>query len=156
LYHGTQYKIDAFSNLKKDSSITTGGNEYGYGTYLTPNENLAKHYAKIGGDVYEARLVGATDFLSDVKKVTSQQATKIRRAIINDSSIVDSKGVRMVESQKQFIIDNIIKDSKNGVDLYKKIQRVFPISDSQLSQMLDDAGIHGAVANDGKETVIFN
>ena len=151
-YHGSPYKFD---NLKKDVGKKTGGDEYGYGIYLTNNKNLATHYAK-GGYVYNVKIPNRLNFLSDNKKVSKSNLDKVRNMFSINNDIVDNKGERMSNEQKLFIINNIIKDSKNGIDLYNKILRIFPISDKQLSEMMDDIGINGIIGNGEKEIVIFN
>ena len=150
-YHGSPYKFD---NLKKDIGKKTGGDEYGYGIYLTNNKNLAIHYAK-GGYVYNVKIPNYLNFLSDNKKVGKSNLDKVRNMfIIND--FINNKGEEMSNEHKLFIINNIIKDSKNGLDLYNKILRIFPISDKQLSEMMDNNGINGMIGNDEKEIIIFN
>ena len=42
-YHGSKYYFDNFCNDNKDISGKTGGDEYSYGTYLTPHKNIALH-----------------------------------------------------------------------------------------------------------------
>ena len=130
--------------------------EYGYGIYLTNDKALALHYAKENGYVYIIKISNNLNFMSDDKKANKTNLDKIRNMIIYNDDIVDNKNIKMSIEQKKFIINSIIKDSKNGLDLYKKILRIFPISDKQLSKMMDDIGINGMVGNYGKETVIFN
>lgn len=151
-YHGSPYKFD---NLMKDIGKKTGGDEYGYGIYLTNDKNLATHYAK-GGYVYNIKIPNSLNFLSDNKKVGKSNLDKVRNMFIINDGIVDNKGEKMSNEQKLFIINNIIKNSKNGLDLYNKILRIFPITDKQLSEMMDGIGINGIIGNDEKETVIFN
>lgn len=153
LYHGSPYKFDI---LKKDIGKKTGGDEYGYGIYLTNDKNLAIHYAKQNGYVYTLKINNNLNFLSDNKKVSKNNLERIRNMIIYNEDIVDNKNVLMGKEQKQFIINNIIKNSKNGLDLYVKIQRIFPITDKQLSEMMEEQDINGIIGNDGKETVVFN
>ena len=95
-------------------------------------------------------------FLFDNKKVNKTNLEKIRNMIVDNGNLVDNKNNKMSSEQKQFIINNIIKDSKNGLDLYNKILRIFPISDKQLSEMMDEFGINGIIGNEEKEIVIFN
>lgn len=151
-YHGSPYKFDS---IMKDIGKKTGGDEYGYGIYLTPNKDLAIHYAR-GGYVYNVTIPNNLNFLSDNKKVGKSNLDRVRNMFIINTDIANNKGEKMGNEQKIFIINNIIKDSKSGLDLYNKIQRIFPISDKQLSEMMDDIGINGIIGNDGKEIVIFN
>ncbi len=151
-YHGSPYKFDT---IKKDIGKKTGGDEYGYGIYLTTNKDLAIHYAR-GGYVYNVTIPNNLNFLSDNKKVGKSNLDRVQNMFIINTDIANNKGEKMSNEQKIFIINNIIKDSKSGLDLYEKIQRIFPISDKQLSKMMDDIGINGIIGNDGKEIVIFN
>ncbi len=154
-YHGSQYYFDDFCNDKKDISIKTGGNEYSYGTYLTHDKNIAVHYAKNTHYLYTVKLKHKLNFLSDVKKVSKNNLEKIRNVFINND-FEDNKGNKMSNEHKLFIINNIIKDSKNGLDLYNKILRIFTITDKELSEMLDDNGINGLIGNEQKEIIIYN
>lgn len=151
-YHGSPHKFD---NLKKDVGKKTGGDEYGWGIYLTADKNLAIHYAR-QGYVYNIKIPNNLVFLHDDKKVSKSNLDKIRKMFIDNDDIVDHRNNAMTSEHKLFIINNIIKDSKNGLDLYNKILRIFSISDKTLSEMLDGVGINGMIGNDGKETVIFN
>jgi hypothetical protein len=71
--------------------------------------------------------------------------------------MLNSDGNNMSDSHKDYIMDNnVIKGHKNGLDLYNKILRVFPITDKELSQLLLKSGITGLIGNNGREYVIFN
>lgn len=153
-YHGSRYKFDTFNNDVKDSSKKTGGDEYGYGTYLTKDKNLATHYAR-GGYVYTTNITDNLNFLSDERKVSKNNLTKIKN-IIYQYDFLNSDNERMTDSHKDFIMDNIIDGHKNGRDLYIKILRKFAIPDKKLSSLMDKNGINGLIGNDGKEYVIFN
>ena len=80
-YHGTSYNFDKF-NHKKYLNTGDGSQSFGWGTYITDNENIAEEY---GARSMESN-TGTYD--KDGNRLTAEMLTNIANEVFSDANII--------------------------------------------------------------------
>ena len=91
-YHGTEGDFDAFDHSHVGEGV--GGQAYGWGSYFTEEEGVARSYAG-GGFVYEAELPDdtGTNYLHFESKPSSEEVSRVKSELVEYILRNDEEGL---------------------------------------------------------------
>lgn len=160
-YHGSGVSFDRFNTAQYGLS-GEGSMSFGWGTYLTSSEDIAKHYAK--GYLYSVEIPDGK-FLEWDKKVPGITKTEISEKLY--AHIVESDPEAYSGNAANYLKDelaSLFESEMNGQHFYGTLADYLG-SEKQASEFLKEsgytgisypAGIINGNSNDATNYVIFN
>lgn len=138
-YHGTSYNFDKF-NHKKYLNTGDGSQSFGWGTYITDNEDIAEEY---GARSMESN-TGTYD--KDGNRLTAEMLTNIANEVFSDANIIKDvvNKIRMSMYGKGALSeDDLIALKEEFVEKYPNMTDDI----EQFFTILQDKSLHFVKAN---------
>ena len=138
-YHGTSYNFDRF-NHKKYLNTGDGSQSFGWGTYITDNEDIAEEY---GARSMESN-TGTYD--KDGNRLTAEMLTNIANEVFSDANIIKDvvNKIRMSMYGKGALSeDDLITLKEEFVEKYPRMTDAI----EQFFTILQDKSLHFVKAN---------